>query len=145
MPICAPKIKSYICQTKRASTIIWGMLWHRLLCWTYLPWTNSYGFLISRLREFRAECHLFLFRRPHHHYQPLARTMVVRRSIAHKRRRNCSKSVCDSKLLLSDISHVFKKNYTSYCAGITHILYIFVGSRACAANHYVIAEKCPYQ
>ena len=22
---------------------------------------------------------------------------------------------------------------------------IFVGSRACAANHYVIAEKCPYQ
>ena len=21
---------------------------------------------------------------------------------------------------------------------------IFVGSRACAANHYVIAEKCPY-
>ena len=52
--------------------------------------------------------------------------MVVRRSIAHKRRRNCSKSVCDSKLLLSDISHVFKKNYTSSCAGITHILYIFI-------------------
>ena len=24
-------------------------------------------------------------------------------------------------------------------------LTVFVGSRACAANHYVIAEKCPYK
>ena len=22
---------------------------------------------------------------------------------------------------------------------------VFVGSRACAANHYVIAQKCPYK
>ena len=27
-----------------------------------------------------------------------------------------------------------------YC----NLFWVFVGSRACAANHYVIAEKCPY-
>ena len=39
------------------------------------------------------------------------------------------------------------KNLRSHTLQLTHpdmpeLHYLFVGSRACAANHYVIAEKC---
>ena len=46
------------------------------------------------------------------------------------------------------------KMFTLWCSGkIEYIIWchditekrLFVGSRACAANHYVIAEKCPYK
>ena len=32
---------------------------------------------------------------------------------------------------------------SGYCTDEVRRGYVFVGSRACAANHYVIAEKCP--
>ena len=61
-------------------------------------------------------------------------TGVVKQMIAHERPRNCSVSVCDSRLLFSDIFLVFQKKDASTVWRLV-IFCSFYSDKHCAVSH----------